>query len=211
MVSSNDHSLWAENLRGQALDVFVEQKTDPLLHRTFGVYVRGKKLIKKDKLTLTSAKPERQHYLTARTHTGFYQELEEWLKQVAEIQNQPPETARSAHQKWWNDFNQRSYISISTASIENKTPPVVIIKKPKGQFNIGISQKNEYGFLGSIAFLKIYQQPLTPTQIDQRKIDPHAEFDFSISGEKEGVYPDQQDSSRTARNRGPNPQGNKGW
>ncbi|MDN5286387.1 MAG: hypothetical protein JWR38_2661 [Mucilaginibacter sp.] len=87
---------------------------DPhLANLTFGAIVRGKGLVNKDASTLQSGKVTSQlisiYPLTAVANSGS-----EWLtkleKQSAAIEKRALEQTRSAHQKWWQQFWNRSWV-----------------------------------------------------------------------------------------------------
>ena len=88
--------------------------TDPhLANLTFGAIVKGKGLVSKDASTLQSGKVSSQlisiYPLTAVAGNG-----KEWLskleKQSAGIEKLALEQTRTAHQKWWQQFWNRSHI-----------------------------------------------------------------------------------------------------
>ncbi|SDP99258.1 hypothetical protein SAMN05428975_4965 [Mucilaginibacter sp. OK268] len=88
--------------------------TDPhLANLTFGAIVKGKGLLSKDASTLQSGKITSQlisiYPLTAVAGSG-----EQWLsklkQQVAEIEKLSLEQTRAAHQQWWGQFWNRSWV-----------------------------------------------------------------------------------------------------
>lgn len=170
------------------------------MHRTFGVLVQGQGLSKQDKMTLQSAGPATQHYVTARTHTGIYEGPDAWAGAILASQDAPLEEARKAHQRWWREFAGRSYIRVAATDTEPTEPR--LIKKPRGNFHIGTCQQTKFNLIGSMAYLRLYNTALKPEEIDAGGVEPHSDFDFSQKTTKPGVYIDAQEPTRTARNRG---------
>jgi len=112
----NEHSVWEDTLKVQGLGDFIKQSSDPLLDLTFGALVQGDGLVSASPTTLKSAAPRKEIdiyviALTARTLT-----TQEWVRQVEELAADGRRTARdsawAAHKKWWNEFWNRSWISI---------------------------------------------------------------------------------------------------
>ena len=113
----NEKAMWRENLELQGLDGRAGQLTDPLLHRTFGGLIAGVNLVRENATCLQSTQRQR-HYLvniyllTAQTGTA-----DQWIsaiEQVArQVSGQDIVQARAAHQQWWHDFWNRSWIRAS--------------------------------------------------------------------------------------------------
>lgn len=115
----NENSAWPENMELQGLKNNTDQNNDPLLHRTFGGVIQSDGLVTKDSATLESSQPGNQYLLSIYLVTCQTRTAEEWLdileKTTKSIASQNIETARTAHQKWWKLFWDRSWIKISGA------------------------------------------------------------------------------------------------
>lgn len=115
----NETSNFTSRLEAHNLDGLEKSYPDPLLYRTFGGVMLSKNMIVKpeDKKILTSANPANDfdiqiHILTAQTVNE-----EKWLEQIEnnikESETVELEKARKAHQKWWFDFWNRSWIFVN--------------------------------------------------------------------------------------------------
>lgn len=112
----NPYSIWRGNLQIQALDDFDRYRPDPLLHNNFGLLIRGRGLKNQDDTTLVSTSAARQFsiavYPAARQGAA-----NAWVRQVkqqaAVIEAIPVQKRVLAHQQWWKNFWNRSYIYIT--------------------------------------------------------------------------------------------------
>lgn len=104
----NATSCWPETMRRQDLEALIPRFSDPLLHRTFGGILTGAGMANRDERTLVSDGSRRKFFLTVHTHTAQTGTVEEWLNGVAFAQ---PD--RAAHERWWREFWQRSWIRVS--------------------------------------------------------------------------------------------------
>jgi len=113
----NTISTWKGTLELQHLQPAIKIGTDPLLHRTFGGVIRGKGLLSVDDRTLKSAKPGKRMEVSLYTETVIPATESQWLaaveKNIAAAEAVPPDEARAAHRKWWNDFWNRSWIRVT--------------------------------------------------------------------------------------------------
>jgi len=107
--------------------------TDPhLANLTFGAIVKGKGLVSKDASTLQSGKVSSQlisiYPLTAVAGNG-----KEWLskleKQSAGIEKLALEQTRTAHQKWWQQFWNRSHIFLHGDEQANQVTQGYILQR----------------------------------------------------------------------------------
>ena len=112
----NDHSVWEDTLNAQRLGDFVGQSVDPLLNRTFGALVRGSGMVSKSPTTLQTAVPTKVINLAVFPLTAQTETANDWIGQVeAQAANERKQSAEStwtAHQQWWNQFWDRSWIYI---------------------------------------------------------------------------------------------------
>ncbi len=112
----SEHSVWADTLKVQGLEDFMGQAKDPLENLTFGAMVRGRGMVGQSPTAIQSAVPTKTvdiavFPLTAQTATA-----EDWVARVeaqaASCHQLSTESAWAAHQKWWNEFWDRSWIHI---------------------------------------------------------------------------------------------------
>lgn len=101
----------------QGLSEFFEQ--DPILHRTFGAIISGDAAKKDNDSTLVINRAHKSH-MNVFVHTKQPSMPEEWLTELTDIMRQAKRltfTERlSAHEAWWHDFWQRSWIHAREAN-----------------------------------------------------------------------------------------------
>ena len=115
-VHQNPTSIWDETLDRQGMSFWKEEQNDPLLNNTFGGLVKGDNLKAIDKKTLKSIEPKTNQSVSIYALTSQVEQIEAWQNQlntlVEKVEKIDKKNARKAHQKFWNDFWQRSWIYI---------------------------------------------------------------------------------------------------
>jgi hypothetical protein len=114
----NRSSIYPIVLEQEHLASDLKKYPDPLLNRCFGAALTGPGLVSEDDHTLKSAAPGQSLRLdlVALTETGlaspeaWKSDIDSLIKRVNAV---PLGTARAAHQQWWQDFWNRSWIHIS--------------------------------------------------------------------------------------------------
>jgi hypothetical protein len=113
----NSHSIYPLVFEREHLESLLPKYPDPLLYRCFGVTMRGDDLAATDNSTLKSTKASKSFRLdlfalTQQTDTPeiWQATLNDNIKTVEAINTQ---TAFKAHQKWWMEFWNRSWIHVS--------------------------------------------------------------------------------------------------
>ena len=110
----NTTSIFADTLKDQHLGDAAEKFHDPLLNLTFGGLIAGEGLVTKDDRTLVTAAPVKSldiriHALTAQTP-----EAAAWVSRLDTLRSANDQVAaseaRPAHEQWWKDFWNRSWI-----------------------------------------------------------------------------------------------------
>jgi hypothetical protein len=113
----NTRSVYPSVFENQHLESLLGKYPDPLLNRTFGVTMKGPGLVSADNQTLISAKPQPSFRLDLYALTAQSERIETWQaaldKIVAQVDATNLKSARQAHQKWWNQFWDRSWIKVS--------------------------------------------------------------------------------------------------
>ncbi len=113
----NRRSIYRQVMKHQGLESLATRKSDPLLHRTFGGTVLGDGFVSVGDTALKTSKPKKKqsvaiHLLTAQTPSEG-----EWLQQleasVTDSGRTSAKKARSAHNKWWRAFWDRSWIRVA--------------------------------------------------------------------------------------------------
>jgi rhamnogalacturonyl hydrolase YesR len=111
----NERSIWADNLKLQALGEWTERLEDPLLHRTFGVLMRGAGLTHASPTRLVSDKPGRRFELRLSALTAQTPTADAWIQKIEALDRSIPAGAdtAAAHAAWWKAFWERSWIVVS--------------------------------------------------------------------------------------------------
>ena len=113
----NSRSIYPLVFEKEHLESLLPQFPDPLLHRCFGLTVKGDNLISEGDQRLKSSHDAKSFRLDLAALTSQNTSPEEWrskLDQTAsEIDGVAIDAARKAHERWWADFWNRSWISIS--------------------------------------------------------------------------------------------------
>jgi alpha-L-fucosidase 2 len=95
---------------------------DPLLYRTFGAIVEAKNATRIDDKTLQTEKAS-SHYLNVHVLTEHPSSPDEWLsemeKMIASTDSKSAKIKWEAHQQYWADFWNRSWIDISPQNISD--------------------------------------------------------------------------------------------
>jgi hypothetical protein len=125
----------------QGTDDFHRQ--DPILHRTFGVLVRTERATKIDNRTLQSSKGT-THCFEIAVHVKHPATETEWLREteqlLADAQTLSLQKRRAEHEKWWNDFCNRSWIHITQ----------------RGNDDVAVSDSSDVFVLSRTYFLQRY-------------------------------------------------------
>jgi len=120
----NTRSTYPLVLNNQHLGSLLSKYPDPLLGRTFGVLMKGPGLVSFADLALRSSSPQTairlDLYALTKEATSidkFKGAIEKTARSVDKIDI---EAARKAHQQWWSDFWNRSWIRVSGSSDAEK-------------------------------------------------------------------------------------------
>jgi hypothetical protein len=114
----NSSSIYPIVFEQEHLESLLPKYPDPLLHRCFGAVMTGPGLVSADDHTLKSEAPRRSLRidLVGLTKTGA-SSPEAWKSNIDSLSENvnavPLEEARKAHQRWWHDFWNRSWIHVS--------------------------------------------------------------------------------------------------
>ena len=117
----NKYSIWEDNLSLQGLEDFTNNHNDPLLHNTFGSYLRSAQMIKTDLQSLQTTAPLKQFSISAYAFTNQTGSVEDYSQQITQLA-QRIETKSKAERlkKHTTSFWNRSYIHVSTDDAEEK-------------------------------------------------------------------------------------------
>ncbi len=116
-VHENARSIYPSLLTNQHLEALAGKYGDPLLHRAFGVLMKGPGLETTSDRTLEAAKAQLSFRLDLYAVTTQANTPEEWQavteNLVARVDSTPLDFARTGHKIWWREFWGRSWIRVS--------------------------------------------------------------------------------------------------
>jgi len=105
------------------------ERPDPLLHRTFGAVVKADNAQRIDDLHLQSPK-SRRHRFSIYVLTKHPVSPEAWLdamdRTILAAERIPFDERRSAHERWWRDFWNRSWIHVTADVAAEKDNAYVV-------------------------------------------------------------------------------------
>jgi len=113
----NESSLYPIVLREQHLGSLASKYPDPLLHRSFGAALSGLALVNDGDRAVRTARPTRDIRLDLTTLTTTQTESRKaWYEQLSALlekeRQRDPVQARVAHEQWWHEFWNRSWIRV---------------------------------------------------------------------------------------------------
>jgi hypothetical protein len=106
----NQSSVWATNFASQNTPEMVARTKDPILHRTSGCVLRADGFIRESKSSLISRKAVKDFDCSIRILSSQPDSVAAWLVKA----EQPVKSDWSAHQKYWREFWNRSYIFVTS-------------------------------------------------------------------------------------------------
>ncbi len=108
----NERSIWTETLRIQGMEDWTTNGTDPLLHRTFGGLILGGGFKSEDAQTLISTASV-YHAFSVYALTDVCDSGDQWAECITSLATDGASSdAWTAHQTWWRDFWNRSWIRV---------------------------------------------------------------------------------------------------
>jgi alpha-L-fucosidase 2 len=112
----NTNSIYPLIFEREHLESLLPKYPDPLLHRCFGVVMKGRDLVSSDSQVLKSSTASKSIRLDLYALTQPATTPESWRaaldKKIQTIERIPIETARKAHQHWWAEFWNRSWVHV---------------------------------------------------------------------------------------------------
>jgi hypothetical protein len=137
---------------------------DPLLHRTFGGVITtdgGKRV---DDLTIQTAKGT-SHRFNIYVLTLHPSTPEAWLKAmddlIVAVERRPFDLRRRAHEAWWAEFWNRSYIRIR----ESATGAPEMIEANRHPLRLGMDQNGGNRFRGTLGRISVLERVLSEEEI----------------------------------------------
>lgn len=108
--------------------------TDPhLANLTFGAIIKGNGLVNQDGMSMHTAKSITAQHISIYPLTAIAGSGQQWLNklalQVSQLEKLKPEQTRIAHQQWWKQFWQRSWIFIHGDTLANKVTQGYVLQR----------------------------------------------------------------------------------
>ncbi|MFZ1080919.1 MAG: DUF5703 domain-containing protein [Candidatus Kryptoniota bacterium] len=113
----NTHSIYPLVFEQEHLGSMLPKYPDPLMHRCFGITMKGDNLVSADDQTLKSSKASSSQKLDIYTLTEQTKSPGAWHadlnKKINEIDANNLSKAWKAHEQWWTQFWNRSWINVT--------------------------------------------------------------------------------------------------
>ncbi len=160
------------------------ERRDPLLHRTFGGVIAAERGRRLDDTHLLSPRSN-THRLSVFVLTAHPSSPQEWLaameQTIAVVEKQTFDDRRAAHNRWWADFWQRSWIDVTTS---DNAAAVSLIPANKYSVKVGVDQSGGSRFGGQFGRLSIFDTALSDVTVAKLSQTP-----------REQILPEQPDRS----------------
>ncbi len=144
------------------------QQPDPLLGRTFGAVVTAANGERLDDLHLRSPRGT-SHWFNVFVLTEHPAKPQQWLADMEEtirrVESQDFTARRRAHERWWSQFWDRSWIRASTNSEGDAVSADSIVPSNSYPVKIGVDQHGSNRFVGELGRVSIFAEPLADAQI----------------------------------------------
>ena len=113
----NTHSIYPLVFEKEHLGSLLPKYPDPLMHRCFGLTMKGDNLASSDNQSLKSIKASSAQQLDIYALTEQTESPEAWRadldKSIKKIDGITISKARTAHENWWKEFWNRSWINVT--------------------------------------------------------------------------------------------------
>lgn len=113
----NTQSIYPMVFEKEHLESLLPKYPDPLMHRCFGLTMKGDNLVSSDNQTLKSLKASGSQQLDIYTLTEQTESPQAWHadldKKIMKIDAVKTSIAWKAHENWWKEFWNRSWINVT--------------------------------------------------------------------------------------------------
>ncbi len=148
----------------QGLTEHFEDKPDPLLNRVFGAIVTARGGERLDGTQLRSPAGH-EHRFGVHVLSVHPASPKEWLDEAVNLVEQNESVSygasRSAHQRWWQEFWERSWIEVTTTD----TTPRRLVPENTHPVRLGIDQHGQNRFIGEIGRVTILPGPVSASHV----------------------------------------------
>jgi alpha-L-fucosidase 2 len=129
----NSNSIYPLVFERQHLDSLLPKYPDPLLHRCFGITMKGPGLVSSDDLMLKTTGASQSLRLDLSALTRQTDSPESWRadlqKVIASVEAVNIKAAHKAHQRWWTEFWNRSWIHVAGTADAGKVSQSYAIQR----------------------------------------------------------------------------------
>jgi len=129
----NTNSIYPLVFEKEHLESLLPKYPDPLLHRCFGVTMKGSNLVSSNDQTLKSMRASKSLHLDLFALTQQVDSPNDWQaalsKKINFIDAIPIKSAWKSHQQWWTEFWSRSWIHVSGTSDAEKVSQSYAIQR----------------------------------------------------------------------------------
>jgi hypothetical protein len=152
----NAYSIVPLTLKQQGLESLASLMPDPLADRTFGARMSGEGFVGEGEDSLKSAEPLKKFVLSIATETRQSRTIADWKSQM--VKPVKAETARRRTAAWWNQFWNRSWISVQTAPLP--APP-----RRAQPLRVGVDSNGSSRFAGIINNATVAERVWSPEEV----------------------------------------------
>lgn len=115
----NAHSIYPMVFEKEHLESLLRKYPDPLMHRCFGLTMKGDNLVSSDNQSLKSSKASSSQQIDIYALTEQTKSPEAWRadldQRIEKIDAITTDKAWAAHENWWKEFWNRSWINVTGA------------------------------------------------------------------------------------------------
>lgn len=162
----------AEHAKTQGMTGY--KRPDPLLGRTFGAVITADGGRRLDDLRLQSP-GSKKHRFSVFVLTRHPSSPQEWLaameQTIADVQKQSFEDRRAAHERWWDEFWNRSWIDVTVGDDAGASQS--LIPENKHAVKIGVDRSGGSRFGGQFGRVSIFNAALPDAEIARLAQVPH--------------------------------------
>ena len=163
----NTRSMYGLTLGVQHLEAWKDRFPDPLLNRTFGARLTGEGWVRDGARALRAPAPAQRHRLAVTVLAARTETADAWLAQLDRLE-QKPAASRRAHEKWWREFWDRSWIFVDGGQL-------FPLPANAHAWRVGADSDGASRFGGTITDAQVTGSALSPAAIAQSAAAPRRE------------------------------------
>ena len=155
----NESSIVPATLEHQGLGAFSTAFGDPLLQRTFGAQLEGDGFDRVSERVVQTAAPVQHASLRVTAKCSQYDDLEEWLEQLAHESfiHDDADAAAKETSAWWRQRFSASWIFVDE--------PIVSVLETDHPLRVGFDSNGQNRFDGTLARVRFFTSALTAREV----------------------------------------------